>query len=153
MTVLHLWQSYLWSKLSSFPWPLKTLADSTEQKMLSERSLFSSHNPAPEWYTEWSLSPLPLSWSLKPGPYLPLFLQRNSLCSKMQKIVTLGPMWEGRYLRQEGEAQPVSIFQSLCSLSYQSKGEKERYTHLNAEFQRIARRDKKAFFSDQCKEI
>ena len=34
-----------------------------------------------------------------------------------------------------------------------SKGEKERYTHLNAEFQRIARRDKKAFLSDQCKEI
>ena len=34
-----------------------------------------------------------------------------------------------------------------------SKGEKERYTHLNAEFQRIARRGKKAFFSDQCKEI
>ena len=34
-----------------------------------------------------------------------------------------------------------------------SKGEKERYTHLNAEFQRIVRRDKKAFLSDQCKEI
>ena len=34
-----------------------------------------------------------------------------------------------------------------------SKGEKERYTHMNAEFQRIARRDKKAFPSDQCKEI
>ena len=34
-----------------------------------------------------------------------------------------------------------------------SKGEKERYTHLNAEFQRIASRDKKAFLSDQCKEI
>ena len=33
------------------------------------------------------------------------------------------------------------------------KGDKERYKHLNAEFQRIARRDKKAFFSDQCKEI
>ena len=33
------------------------------------------------------------------------------------------------------------------------KGEKERYTHLNAEFQRIARRDKKSFLSDQCKEI
>ena len=33
------------------------------------------------------------------------------------------------------------------------KAEKERYTHLNAEFQRIARRDKKAFLSDQCKEI
>ena len=34
-----------------------------------------------------------------------------------------------------------------------SKGEKERYTHLNAEFQRIARRDKKAILSNQCKEI
>ena len=34
-----------------------------------------------------------------------------------------------------------------------SKGEKKRYKHLNAEFQRIPRRDKKAFFSDQCKEI
>ena len=34
-----------------------------------------------------------------------------------------------------------------------SKGEKERYSYLNAEFQRIARRDKKAFLSDQCKEI
>ena len=35
----------------------------------------------------------------------------------------------------------------------EGKGEKERYTHLNAEFQRIARRDKKALLSDQCKEI
>ena len=34
-----------------------------------------------------------------------------------------------------------------------SKGEKERYTHLNAEFQRIARRDKKAFLSEQCKDV
>ena len=34
----------------------------------------------------------------------------------------------------------------------EAKGEKERYTHLNAEFQRIVRRDKKAFLSDQCKE-
>ena len=34
-----------------------------------------------------------------------------------------------------------------------SKGDKERYAHLNAEFQRVARRDKKAFLSDQCKEI
>ena len=34
-----------------------------------------------------------------------------------------------------------------------SKGEKERYNHLNADFQRIARRDKKAFLSDQCKDI
>ena len=36
---------------------------------------------------------------------------------------------------------------------HEGKGEKKRYTHLNAEFQRIARRDKKAFLSDQCKEI
>ena len=38
-------------------------------------------------------------------------------------------------------------------IEMKSKGEKERYTHLNAEFQRIARRDKKAFLGDQCKEI
>ena len=37
--------------------------------------------------------------------------------------------------------------------SVKNKGEKERYKHLNAEFRRIARRDKKAFLSDQCKEI
>ena len=41
----------------------------------------------------------------------------------------------------------------MKSREVKSKGEKERYTHLNAEFQRIARRDKKAFLSDQCKEI
>ena len=38
-------------------------------------------------------------------------------------------------------------------IEVKSKGEKEKYKHLNAEFQRIARRDKKAFLSDQCKEI
>ena len=41
----------------------------------------------------------------------------------------------------------------MKSREAKSKGEKERYAHLNAEFQRIARRDKKAFLSDQCKEI
>ena len=40
-----------------------------------------------------------------------------------------------------------------CEKRSESKGEKERYKHLNAEFRRIARRDKKAFFSNQCKEI
>ena len=40
-----------------------------------------------------------------------------------------------------------------CEKKAKSKGEKERYKHLNAEFQRIARRDKKAFLSNQCKEI
>ena len=40
-----------------------------------------------------------------------------------------------------------------CEKKTKSKGEKERFKHLNVEFQRIARRDKKAFFSNQCKEI
>ena len=48
-----------------------------------------------------------------------------------------------------GEALQVAVKRRETK----SKGEKERYKHLNAEFQRIARRDKKAFFSDQCKEI
>ena len=43
--------------------------------------------------------------------------------------------------------------QIVVKRKVKSKGEKERYKHLNAEFQRIARRDKKAFLRDQCKEI
>ena len=46
-----------------------------------------------------------------------------------------------------------SLTNSCEKREVKSKGEKERYKHLNAEFQRIARRDKKAFFSNQCKEI
>ena len=48
-------------------------------------------------------------------------------------------VWEALQIAEKREAK--------------GKGEKERYTHLNAEFQRIGRRDKKAFLSDQCKEI
>ena len=48
-----------------------------------------------------------------------------------------------------GEALQITVKRREAK----SKGEKERYKHLNAEFQRIARRDKKAFFSNQCKEI
>ena len=48
-----------------------------------------------------------------------------------------------------GEALQIAV----KSRELKSKGEKERYKHLNAEFQRIARRDKKVFLSDQCKEI
>ena len=48
-----------------------------------------------------------------------------------------------------GEALQIAVKKREAK----SNGEKERYSHLNAEFQRIARRDKKAFFSDQCKEI
>ena len=46
----------------------------------------------------------------------------------------------------------MNLISSIKRREVKSKGEKERYKHLNAEFQRIARRDKKAFFSDQCKE-
>ena len=46
------------------------------------------------------------------------------------------------------EALQIAVIREM-----KSKGEKERYKHLNAEFQRIVRRDKKAFLSDQCKEI
>ena len=45
------------------------------------------------------------------------------------------------------------VLQIAAKRKVKSKGEKERYKHLNAEFQRIARKDKKAFLSDQCKEI
>ena len=48
-----------------------------------------------------------------------------------------------------GEALQIAVKRR----EVKSKGEKERYSHLNAEFQRIARRDKKTFLSDQCKEI
>ena len=48
-----------------------------------------------------------------------------------------------------GEALQIAVKRREAK----SKGEKERYTHLNAEFQRMGRRDKKAFLSDQCKEI
>ena len=47
-----------------------------------------------------------------------------------------------------GEALKIAVKRR----EVKSRGEKERYKHLNAEFQRIARRDKKVFFSDQCKE-
>ena len=45
------------------------------------------------------------------------------------------------------------LSEEALQIAVKSKGERERYTHLNAEFQRIAQRDKKAFLSDQCKEI
>ena len=54
---------------------------------------------------------------------------------------------KGKWL--SGEALQIAVKRREAK----SKGEKERYKHLNAEFQRIARRDKKAFLRDQCKEI
>ena len=54
---------------------------------------------------------------------------------------------EGKWLAEE----PLQI--AMKRREVRGKGKKERYTHLNADFQRIARRDKKAFLSDQCKDI
>ena len=56
-------------------------------------------------------------------------------------------MQKGKWLF--GEALQIAVKKREAK----NKGEKERYKHLNAEFQRIPRRDKKAFLSDQCKEI
>ena len=61
-------------------------------------------------------------------------------------------LWEKKCKKAKwlsGEALQIAV----KGREMKSKGEKERYTHLNAEFQRIARRDKKGFLSDQCKEI
>ena len=57
--------------------------------------------------------------------------------------------WKTNAKWLSGEALQIAVTRRETK----SQGEKERYKHLNAEFQRIARRDKKAFFSDQCKEI
>ena len=61
------------------------------------------------------------------------------------------PPWKRNAKKQwpSGEALQIAVKRS----GVKSKREKEKYKHLNVEFQRIARRDKKAFFSDQCKEI
>ena len=56
-------------------------------------------------------------------------------------------MQKGKWLSEE--ALQIAVKRR----EVKGKGEKERYSHLNAEFQRITRRDKKAFLSDQCKEI
>ena len=64
------------------------------------------------------------------------------------KTIPMEKKWRKAKWRSEEALQIV-----VKRREAKSKGEKERYKHLNAEFQRIARRDKKAFFSDQCKEI
>ena len=62
-------------------------------------------------------------------------------------IVLFSSISKAKWLSEEGLQIAVKRREA------KSKGEKERYKHLNAGFQRIARRDKKAFFSDQCQEI
>ena len=58
-----------------------------------------------------------------------------------------------RSQRKRNAKKAKCLSEKPLQIAVKSKGEKERYSHLNAEFQRIARRDKKAFLSDQCKEI
>ena len=80
-------------------------------------------------------------------------------------LMNYGQRFLTLYRRQESNPSPrkrnakkakwlsEEALQIAVKREAKSKGEKERYKHLNAEFQRIARRDKKAFLSDQCKEI
>ena len=58
-----------------------------------------------------------------------------------------------RNAKKENWLSEEALQIAVNRMEVKSKGEKEKSTHLNAEFQRIARRDKKAFLSDQCKEI
>ena len=60
-------------------------------------------------------------------------------------------LWKRNAKKQNGSEEALQI--AVKRREAKCKGEMERYKCLNAEFQRIARRDKKAFFSDQCKEI
>ena len=55
--------------------------------------------------------------------------------------------------KEKKQIRKGKLYPTECRVTEKSKGEKERYKHLNAEFQRIARRDKKTFLSDKCKEI
>ena len=76
----------------------------------------------------------------------------NEVCDTVQETGIKTIPMEKKYKKEKwlsGEALKIAVKRR----EVKSKGEKERYTHLNAEFQRIARRDKKAFLSDQCKEI
>ena len=74
----------------------------------------------------------------------------TEVCDIVQEVKTIPnkKKWKkAKWLSEE--ALQIAVKRSEAK----SKGEKERYKHLNAEFQRIARRDKKAFLGDQCKEI
>ena len=75
-----------------------------------------------------------------------LWIKRN-LCAESQHIKKKKKSKKAKWLSEEA----LQIAEKRREVK--GKGEKERYTHLNAEFQRIERRDKKAFLSDQCKEI
>ena len=107
----------------------------------------------------------PFRYDLNQSPYDYTMEVRNrfrgldlieSLINYGQRFVTLyrrqgsrPSPWKRNAKRLSGEALQIAVKRR----EVKSKAEKERYKHLNAEFQRIARRDKKAFLSNQCKEI
>ena len=71
-----------------------------------------------------------------------------------QRFMTLYRKQESRPSPRKKKCKKAKwLSEEALQIAVKSKGEKERYTHLNAEFQRIARRDKKAFFNDHCKEV
>ena len=75
----------------------------------------------------------------------------DEVCDIVQEIeIKTIPMEKKRKKAQWLSEEALQI--AVKRREVKSKGEKERYTHLNVEFQRIARRDKKAFLSDQCRE-
>ena len=76
----------------------------------------------------------------------------NEVCDIVQETGIKTIPMEKKYKKAKWlSGEPLQI--AVKRREAKSKGEKERYKHLNAEFQRIARRDKKVFLSDQCKEI
>ena len=81
----------------------------------------------------------------KKEKYYLVSLSLSLFCLKLlSSIIAISYIWA-----LSGEALQIAVKRREAK----SKGGKERYKHLNAEFQRITRRDEKAFFSDQCKEI
>ena len=77
---------------------------------------------------------------------------RMEVSNTMQEVVTKTIPKKKKYRKGKWLSEEA-LQRAEKRREAKSKGEKERYAHLSAEFQRIARRDKKAFLSDQCKEI
>ena len=80
----------------------------------------------------------------------------DDLCTEVRDIVQetgIKTIPMGKKCKKANWLSEEALQIAMKRREVKSKGEKERYKHLNAEFQRIARRDKKAFLSDQCKEI
>ena len=74
------------------------------------------------------------------------------VCNIVQEVVTKTIPKKNKCEKEKGlPEEALKIGEKIRDMK--GKGERERYTHLNAEFQRIVVRDKKAFLSDQCKEI